>query len=80
LNDVRRFMKSPDGRVWLEGIRDRLQGRSIRRVTFAATDHGVAITLHLDNKEPYCFIDEELTLEALYERYCAFFAQQRSNT
>lgn len=80
MRDITAFMRSPDGRVWLDGIRDCLQGRSIRRVTFAATENGVATTLHLDNKETYRFTDDAMTLEELYERYSAFFWNLHSKT
>jgi hypothetical protein len=75
LKDTRAFMRSSGGRAWLEGIQRHLQGRTIQRVTFAATDNGIATTLHLDNKETYRFMDEELILDTLYEQYSAFFWQ-----
>lgn len=78
LKDVRRFMCSPDGKSWLEGIREILLGRTIRRITFAAEDSGVATTLYFDNNEIYRFTDEEMTLEALYERYNAIFSESDS--
>lgn len=79
LKDVRRFMRSPDGQSWLEGIREILLGRTIQRITFAAEDSGVATTLYLDNNEIYRFTDEELTLESIYERYSAFFFESDSH-
>ena len=75
LKDTRAFMRSPDGRAWLEGIQKHLRGRTIQRVTFAATDDGIATTLHLDNKETYRFMDEELLLDTRYDQHSAFFWQ-----
>lgn len=77
IREVRRFMRSEDGRGYLDGIANHLKGHSIRRVTFAAVEDGIATTLHLDNKGSFRFLDEELTLEALYERYGALLHQLR---
>ena len=75
LKDTRRFMRSPEGHAWLTGIRAHLQGLRIRRVAFAATDKGIATTLHLDNCETYRFIDEELMLETLREQFSGVFRE-----
>lgn len=73
LKDTRAFMRGSEGRACLEGIQEHLQGRTIRRVTFTATDDGIATNLHLDNKETYRFMDEELMLDTLYDQHSAFF-------
>lgn len=75
LKDTRAFMRGSEGRAWLEGIQKHLRGRTIRRVTFTATDNGIATTLHFDNKETYHFMDEELLLDTLYDQHSAFFWQ-----
>jgi len=75
VKDARAFKLSSEGNAILESIRTYLEGRTIRRVTFAATDNGIATTLHLDDKQKFRFQDEELMLDALYERYSALFWQ-----
>ncbi len=76
MKDSRGFMRSSEGRAVLESIRAYLEGRTINDVCFAATDGGIATTLHLDNGETFRFMEEELTLDSLYERYSAFFWQR----
>jgi hypothetical protein len=80
VKDSRAFKRSSEGSAVLESIRTYLEGRTIRRVTFAATDGGIATTLHLDDKQTFRFQDEELALDALYEQYSAFFWQLNNQT
>lgn len=80
MKDARAFKRSSEGSAVLESIRAYLEGRTIRRVTFAATDAGIATTLHLDNRQRFRFQDEELALDALYEQYSAFFWQFNNQT
>ncbi|MCC6489691.1 MAG: hypothetical protein IT364_19510 [Candidatus Hydrogenedentes bacterium] len=80
VKDARAFKRSSEGSAVLESIRTYLEGRTIRRVTFAATETGIATTLYLDNHETFRFQDEELTLDALYEQYSAFFWQRHHPT
>ncbi|GMW03704.1 MAG: hypothetical protein AMXMBFR84_48380 [Candidatus Hydrogenedentota bacterium] len=75
LKDTHAFMRGSEGRAWLEGIKTHLRGRTIQRVTFAATDDGIATTFHLDNNETYRVMDEELLLDTLYDQFSAFFWQ-----
>jgi len=80
VKDARAFKRSSEGSAVLESIRTYLEGRTIRRVTFAATENGIATTLHLDNHETFRFQDEELTLDTLYEQYSAYFWQRHHPT
>ncbi|MCC6694889.1 MAG: hypothetical protein IT365_04570 [Candidatus Hydrogenedentes bacterium] len=75
VKDARAFKRSSESRAVLESIRTYLEGRTIRRITFAATENGIATTLHLDKHEAFRFQDEELTLDTLFEQYSAFFWQ-----
>ncbi|EFK96928.1 hypothetical protein LDC_1040 [sediment metagenome] len=76
IKDARAFKHSSEGSAVLESIRTYLEGQTIRRVTFAATEDGIATTLHLDNHESFRFQDEDLALDTLYEQHSAFFWQR----
>jgi hypothetical protein len=80
VKDSRAFKRSSEGNAVLESIRTYLEGRTIHRVTFAATENGIATTLHLDNHQTFRFQDEELALDTLYEQYSAFFWQLNNQT
>ncbi len=80
VKDARAFQRSSEGSAVLESIRAYLEGRTIRHVTFTATDGGIATTLHLDNHQEFRFQDEELSLGTLYEQYSAFFWQLNNQT
>ncbi|MCL4219327.1 MAG: hypothetical protein KJ052_20285 [Candidatus Hydrogenedentes bacterium] len=73
LSEVRRYMRSEEGKAMLESIRESLEGRTIRKITFKATESGVSTIMHLDNKETFAFTDEDLMLDTLYDQIMRFF-------
>jgi hypothetical protein len=80
LNEVLRFMASPEGKPFLEGIRKHLAGRTITGVEFTASGEGITTVLRLDNGECYAFNDEELSLETLREQFNGLFRKlERKN-
>jgi len=72
-------MNSELGHAWLQGICAHLEGRTIHKVAFAATESGIATTLHLDNNETYRFMDEESSLETLCEQFGGLFRDLKFN-
>jgi hypothetical protein len=59
------FLRSLSAWHALREIRQRLVGRTIRDVSFAATPVGVQTHLHLDNRDRYSFHEQELALGTL---------------
>ena len=51
MHDLERFMRSPEGKAHLKGIRRKLTNRTIVEVNFSNKVHFIAIALVLDNAE-----------------------------
>jgi hypothetical protein len=71
--EIARFMRSSQGRMFLESIRTHLEGRRIERVDFTGAEDAITTVLHLDNGQHYRFNDEELMLQTLENQFSPFF-------
>lgn len=79
MRDIKRFMQSLEGQALLKGIRDHLEKRTIRKVVFSATEEGIATTLHLDNGESFRFMEDELSVGTLFDRFGSVFYKFRAD-
>ncbi len=85
MNDLERFIRSPEGQTHLEGIRQTLGGRTIVDVDFTNEVHYVSMTLHLDGGETFTVSDPSMEVEtlrvefeeALEREYYVDFPQRR---
>ncbi len=73
INETSLFMASDEGKMFLEGIRAHLKGRTIVEVEFADNTEGIGITLMLDDGDTFSFNDEELSLDVLYQQFRRIF-------
>ena len=69
MNDLERFMRSPEGKAHLEEIRRMLKGHTVVDVEFTNEVHFVATTLHLDDGETFFITQPSLEVEALREQF-----------
>ncbi len=69
MNDLERFMRSPEGEAHLDEIRQMLKGRTITEVSFSNEVHFVATTFHLDDGETFVVFQPSLEVEAIREEF-----------
>lgn len=69
MNDLERFMRSPEGKTHLEEIQQMLKGQTIIDVSFSNEVHFIATTLHLDDGEFFFITQPSLEVEALREQF-----------
>ena len=69
MNDLERFMRSPEGESHLDEIRQMLKGRTIVDVGFSNEVHFVATTLHLDDGETFFITQPSLEVEAIRQQF-----------
>jgi len=65
MNDLERWLRSPEGQAHLEEIRQMLLGRTITEVSFSNEVHFIATTLHLDDGELFVVYEPSLEVEAI---------------
>jgi len=66
---IERIMRSPEGKALLQKMRQMLEGRTIREVTFQNEVHFIATTLHLDNGETVLVAQPSLQLDVLRQEF-----------
>ena len=69
MNDLERFLRSPEGKEHLEEIRKVLLGRTISQVTFENEVHLISTTLHLDNGETFVVFQPSLEVDVVREQF-----------
>jgi len=69
LNDLERFLRSPEGQAHLKEIRTMLKGRTITDVSFSNEVHCIETTLHLDDGETFVIYQPSLEVDALREEF-----------
>lgn len=69
MNDLERFMRSPEGKAHLDDICQMLNGRTIVEVAFTNEVHFIATTLHLDDGETFAVFQPSLEVEAIREQF-----------
>ena len=69
MNDIERFMRSPEGQARLDEIRQMLKGRSILDVGFSNEVSFIATTLHLDDGDTFAITQPSLEVEAIREQF-----------
>jgi hypothetical protein len=69
MNDLERFLRSPDGQAHLEEIRQMLLGRTITEVSFTNEVHCITTTLHLNDGETFVVFQPSLDVEAIREQF-----------
>ena len=69
MNDLERFMRSPEGQEYLEAIRKTLTSRRIVKVDFVNEVHYVAMTLHLDDGTAFTVSNSSLQVETLRMKF-----------
>lgn len=69
LADIRRFMKSPEGRAKLTEVRQRLEGRRIQSVFFMDDTLFVVVKILLDDSSIVDCMMLELSLYAIRDVY-----------
>ena len=69
MNDLERFLRSPEGQAHLEEIRRMLKGHSVVDVSFTNEVHFIATTLHLDDGETFVITQPSLEVDALREQF-----------
>ena len=69
MNDLERFARSPEGKAYLEEIRQMLLGRKIVNVTFANEVHYLATVLHLDDASTFVVFQQSLEVGAIQEQF-----------
>ncbi len=65
MNDLQRFMSSPEGAAHLESIRQALKGRTIVEVDFSNEVYYVAVILQLDDDSVFAVSDPSLEVGTL---------------
>ncbi len=65
MNDLERFMRSPEGQACLEETRQILFGRTITEVSFTNEVHFIATKLHLDSGDTFVVFQPSLEVGAL---------------
>jgi hypothetical protein len=69
MNDLERFMRSPEGQAHLDEARHLLKGRTIVDVDFTNEVHFIATTLYLDDGETFFITQPSLEVEAIREQF-----------
>jgi len=69
MNDLERFMRSPEGQAHLEETRQMLKGRTIVDVDFTNEVHFIATILHLDDGEMFFITQSSLDVEVIREQF-----------
>ena len=69
MNDLERFLRSPEGQAHLEEIRAMLKGRTITDVTFSNEVNFIETTLSLDDGETFVLFQPSLEVDALREEF-----------
>ena len=69
MNDLERFLRSPEGQVHLEEVRTMLKGRTITDVTFSNEVNFIETTLSLDDGESFVIYQPSLEVDALREEF-----------
>ena len=76
MNDLERFIRSPEGQAHLDEIRRMLLGRTITEVSFSNEVHVVATTLHLDDGDTFFITQPSLEVESIREQYAAVLERE----
>ncbi len=69
MNDLERFLRSPEGKAHLEEIRQMLKDRTVVDVEFSNEVHFIATTLYLDDGETFAVFQPSLEVEAIREQF-----------
>jgi len=69
MHDLERFMRSPEGKDHLKGIRRKLKGHTIVDVDFSNEVHFIAIRLILDNGETVSVTQASLDVSVLQKTF-----------
>lgn len=69
MNDIERFMRCPEGKEYLEGIRQKLVGKRIQSVDFINEVHHIGLCFHLDNGQCIDLMHPDLDVDALRESH-----------
>jgi len=69
MNDLERFLRSPEGQAHLEEVRAMLKGRTITDVTFSNEVNFIETTLSLDDGETFVLFQPSLEVDALREEF-----------
>ena len=69
MNDLERFLRSPEGQAHLEEIRQMLLDSTITEVAFSNEVHCIATTLHLNDGETFVVFQPSLEVEAIREQF-----------
>jgi len=69
MNDIERFMRSPEGQAHLDEIIAMLKGRTITNVSFSNEVQCIETTLHLDDGETFVVYQPSLEVDALREEF-----------
>ena len=69
MHDLKRFMRSPEGKAHLKGIRQRLKGHTIVEVDFTNEFHFVAIVLIMENGENVSVTQPSLDVTVLQNTF-----------
>ena len=69
MNDIERFLRSPEGKAHLEEIRRMLKGRTVIDVEFSNEVQLIATTLRLDDGETFVVFQPSLEIDALREQF-----------
>ena len=77
MNNLARFMGSPEGQEYFDEIRRMLIGRTITEVNFSNEVHFVATMLHLDDGETFFITQPSLDVESINEQYAEVIERER---
>ncbi len=69
MNDLERFLRSPEGQAHLEETRQMLLGRTITEVSFTNEVHSITTTLHLNDGETFVVFQPSLDVESIREQF-----------
>ena len=69
MNDLERFLRSPEGKKHMAGIREMLFGHTITDVIFSNEVHFIITTLHLDDGETFVIFQPSLEVDAVREQF-----------
>ena len=69
MHDLKRFVRSPEGKSYLGAIRQKLKGHTIVKVDFSNEVHFIAITLILDNRKAVSVTQPSLEVTVLQNTF-----------
>ena len=69
MNDCGRFLRSREGKRYLENIKNQLVRRRVTDVTFSNEVFGIMTTLHLDDGGTFLVLDLSLQVEVLRDGF-----------